>query len=84
MIEKKYLQEENKKLRRLQLMTDLTVQLLYQTADLTLEEGISYIQNARIFALSMFPDKGDVFDLIYKPRMLRVLNERGVLKVSRN
>ncbi|MEJ2636341.1 MAG: hypothetical protein P8184_13755 [Calditrichia bacterium] len=84
MIERKYIQEENKKLRRLQLMIDLTVQLLYQTADLTLEEGISYIQNARIFALSMFPDKGDVFDLIYKPRMLRVLNERGVLKVSRN
>ncbi len=76
--------EENKKLRRLQLMIDLTIQILYQTENLSLFEGLRYIQHAKDFALLLFPDKADTFDMIYKPRLVRVLKERGLIKFSMN
>jgi len=73
-------QEENRRLRRLRLMVDFTMQLLYQDQDLTLTRGLMHIRAARDFAESLFPGKGKVFDLVYKPRLLRVLQERGLLK----
>jgi hypothetical protein len=81
---KKLIEEENKRLRRLQLMVDLTGQLLSQTTNLTLTEGLQFIQNARKCALLLFPNKGETFDLIYRPRLLRVLEERGILDISQN
>lgn len=84
MISKKLLEEENKRLRRLQLMVELTLQLLSQSDRLTLTEGLDYIKNARNFALTLFPNKGETFDLIYKPRFIRVLKERGILEISQN
>ncbi|OGB66168.1 MAG: hypothetical protein A2Y94_01730 [Caldithrix sp. RBG_13_44_9] len=76
--------EETKNLRRLQLMVDLTIQILYQTADLSLLEGLRHIQNAKNFALALFPTKAETFDLLYKPRLLRVLKERGIIDFSLN
>ncbi len=81
---KHLLAEENRKLRRLQLMVDLTIQLLSQSDNLSLSESLQYIQNAKKFALLLFPDKGETFDLIYKPRFVRVLKERGILKIPLN
>jgi hypothetical protein len=78
------LHEENKKLRRLQLMIDLTIQTLYQSEQITLGEGLQYIRGARNYALHLFPEKGEAFDLIYKPRLIRALKERGVFSQSRN
>ena len=78
------LQEENKKLRRLQLMIDLTIQLLYQSQELNFKQAMQHVQNARNFALSLFPDKGGTFDLIYRPRLIRVIKEKGILGFSRN
>jgi hypothetical protein len=73
------LKEENRKLRNLRLLIDLTIQLLYQKQDLTLTEGLNYLKTAKKYAVSLFPDKGEVFDLIYRPRLLRVISERGLL-----
>jgi len=84
MEQSKLIEEENKKVRRLQLMVDLTIQLLYQTKDLTLPEALEYIRNARTFSLTLFPEKGEVFDLIYTPRFWRILRERGIVEVSQN
>ena len=84
MISKRLLEEENRRLRQLQLMVELTLQLISQTDRLTLTEGLDYIQNARNFALALFPNKGETFDLIYIPRFIRVLKERGILKISQN
>lgn len=81
---KKDIEIENKKLRYLRLMIDLTTQVLYQTHDLTLTEGLRYIDNARKFAEELFPSKGKTFDLIYRPRLMRVLQERGILEFSHN
>ncbi len=72
------LKEENRKIRKLQVMVHFTTQLLYQKSELTLLEGLWHIQNLRKFALNLFPEKGEVFDLIYRSRLIRVLAERGL------
>lgn len=78
------IEQENRKIRYLQLMVDLTIQLLSQTNGLTHSEGLQYIDNARKFAVDLFPSKASTFDLIYQPRLMRVLQERGILKISLN
>lgn len=83
-MDEKLLEEENKRLRRLQLMVNLTIQLLAQTDDLTLPRALDYMNTAKEYALSLFPDKAREFDLIYKPRFIRILIERGLLKVNSN
>lgn len=69
-------QEELRKIRRLQLMVDMVLSVLYQDPDLTLAEASEIITNCKNAALAMFPDKEFAFDLIYKPRFQRVLVER--------
>jgi len=76
--------EENRKIRQLRLMVDFTIQILYQEKDLTFTRGIMYIRQARDFAETLFPEKAHVFDLIYKPRMMRVLAERGLIPGDTN
>ena len=76
--------QENKKLRRLQLMVDLTIQILYQSEGLTLHQGLEYINQVRKYAIGLFPRKGKTFDLIYRPRLLRVLQERGIIGFTSN
>lgn len=69
-------QEELRKIRRLQLMVDMVLSVLYQYPDLTLAGASEIIANCKNVALAMFPDKEFAFDLIYKPRFQRVLVER--------
>ena len=69
-------EEERRKIRRLQLMIDMVLSVLRQDPNLTFEEASEMVANCRNAALSMFPDKELAFDLIYKPRLQRVLVER--------
>lgn len=73
-------QEELRKARRLQLMVDMLLSVLRQDADLTLAEATALVANCKAAALAMFPDKELAFDLIYRPRLERVLNERFRMK----
>jgi len=50
--------------------------VISQDPDLTLEEAAEMAANARRAALSMFPDKELAYDLIYRPRLQRLMNER--------
>jgi hypothetical protein len=68
--------EERKKLRRLQMMVNMVHSTLSQDPDLTLREAFSMISNCKSAALAMFPGKELAFDLIYKPRLQRVIDER--------
>ncbi len=52
-------------------------------ADLTLREAITVVNDAKKAALALFPDKGDAFDLIYRPRFMRVIRERFVIPGGR-
>ncbi|HWG48256.1 MAG TPA: hypothetical protein VN669_01105 [Candidatus Acidoferrales bacterium] len=67
---------ERRNLRRLQLMMDMVLSVLSQDPDLTRAEALEMIANCKNAALAMFPDKELAFDLIYRPRLQRVINER--------
>ena len=69
-------QEELRKIRRLQLMIDMVFSVLCQDPNLTLHEASEMVANCKSAALAMFPDKELAFDLIYRPRLQRVLIER--------
>jgi len=71
----KEIQEENRRIRRLRLMVDFSLQYL-TTQRLTHDEAIRIIEGVRRFALNLFPGKEESFDIIYAPRFRRLLNER--------
>jgi hypothetical protein len=73
--DKEALLAEDKKLRQLRRLVDLTAALLLQS-DLTLEGAYRLVAACRTKALELFPDKGDTYDLIYGPRFRRILTER--------
>jgi hypothetical protein len=68
--------EEARRLRRLQLMMSMVMSVIGQDPDLTIEEASDMAANARRAALMMFPDKELAYDLIYRPRLQRLINER--------
>jgi hypothetical protein len=68
--------EELRKIRRLQLMMQLVMNVISQDANLTVEEASQMIADARRAALAMFPDKELAFDLLYRPRFQRLMNQR--------
>ena len=67
--------EEDKNLRRLKWIVDLTQAILMQS-DLTLHESLALMNNTRKAVLSLFPDKEFAYDLIYTSRFRRILDER--------
>jgi hypothetical protein len=69
-------QEELRKIRRLQWMVEMVYSVLCQDPDLTLTQASEMIANCKNAAIAMFPDKELAFELIYRPRLQRVLKER--------
>ncbi|ABF43723.1 hypothetical protein Acid345_4724 [Candidatus Koribacter versatilis Ellin345] len=70
------LEDERKKLRRLQIMIDMVMSVIAQDPNLSIEEASQMANDAKRAALAMFPDKELAFDLIYKPRLQRLMRER--------
>lgn len=70
------LAEEKRKLRRLQLMMQVVMSVIGQDQTLTIEEAAQLIADTRTAALSMFPDKEDAYDMLYRPRLQRLMRER--------
>ena len=68
--------EESRQLRRLQVMIGMVMSVIGQDPDLTLEEAAEMAANARRAALAMFPGKELTYDIIYRPRLQRLINER--------
>lgn len=69
-------EEENRKIRRLQMMMNMVMSVLCQDEDLTVEQASELVANSKKAALAMFPDKELAYDLIYRPRLQRLMNER--------
>ncbi|MFZ0659750.1 MAG: hypothetical protein WBE78_05220 [Candidatus Binataceae bacterium] len=70
------LELEDKMLRRLRFLVDLTFATLAQDQDLTLEQAWQHVIALKGAAVAMFPGKEETFDLIYLPRFSRLLAER--------
>ncbi len=68
--------DEARKIRRLQVMMSMVMSVIGQDPNLTLEEASELAAGARRAALAMFPGKQLAFDILYKPRLQRLMNER--------
>ncbi len=70
------LAEEQKLIRRLQVMMNMVMQVIAQDASLTVDDAAQMIADSRKAALAMFPGKELAYDLIWKPRFQRLMRER--------
>lgn len=69
-------EEERRKLRRLQIMMNMVMSVISQDPDMTVEEAAEMVANTKRAALGMFPDKEFAYDILYKPRLQRLIAER--------
>jgi hypothetical protein len=70
------LHEERLKLRRLQMMMNMIMSVIGQDPDISVERAAEMVADSRRAALNMFPDKELAFDLLWKPRLQRLMTER--------
>jgi hypothetical protein len=70
------LEDEARRIRRLQIMMSMVTSVISQDPSLTVEEASELAAGAKRAALAMFPDKELAYDLLYKPRLQRVMRER--------
>ena len=70
------LEEERRKLRKLQIMMSMVMSVISQDAGMSVEEASELAANAKRAALAMFPDKEFAYDILYKPRLQRLMAER--------
>jgi len=68
--------DEGQRLRRLQLMMNLVMQVIAQDPKLTFDEASQMVADSRTAALAMFPGKELAYDLLYRPRFQRLMRER--------
>jgi hypothetical protein len=69
-------EDERHRLRRLQILMSMVMSAISQDPAMTVEEAAEMVANTRRAALALFPGKGLAFDLIYKPRLERLMRER--------
>jgi hypothetical protein len=67
--------EENRKIRFLRFLVDFTL-LSIQQDTLSREQALQRMEDTRQVACRLFPEKEETFDLIYRPRFLRIIEER--------
>ncbi len=69
------IREESLRIRRLQLMTSLVTNVISQ-GNLPIEEASELIASTKRAAMNLFPEKELAYDLIYRPRLQRLLREK--------
>lgn len=68
--------QEAQKIRRLQIMMSMVMSVISQDPNMTIEEASELAAGAKRAALAMFPDKELAYDILYKPRLQRLMQER--------
>ena len=66
--------EEQQKLNKLRFVVDFTASML-QSGQLSTLEKMQLTRATRAFVLKLFPGKEEAYNLIYKPRFDRIINE---------
>jgi len=74
-VEKREVAEENRRIRYLRFLVDFSI-LSIQQDDLSLEEAQKLVEDVKKGACNLFPGKEETFELIYRPRFNRVIEER--------
>ena len=67
---------EDKLIRRLRFLVNLTFATIAQDDSLTLEQAWEHVLALKGAAVAMFPGKEATFHLLYMPRFSRLLAER--------
>ena len=73
---KALIEMEDKMIRRLRFLVNLTFATIAQDDSLTLEQAWEHVNALKGSAVAMFPGKEATFDLLYMPRFSRLLAER--------
>ncbi|MFC2173529.1 hypothetical protein ACFLU6_12985 [Acidobacteriota bacterium] len=68
--------EEKKKLAWLKAVVDMVARVLAQQSDLTPEDALELTHAAKKAVLKQFPEKEELYDMIYTSRFSRILTER--------
>ncbi|MBW2135514.1 MAG: hypothetical protein JRG72_09880 [Deltaproteobacteria bacterium] len=68
------IREENRKLAYLRFLVDQALRLI-RSGEVNQEQAARMVANIRAQALTLFPGKEAVFDLIYQPRFQRAITE---------
>ena len=68
--------DEQKRLRRLRIIVDLAASVLSQEPELTPERGFVMIARVESAIEALFPGSHAQFDLLVRPRLVRILDER--------
>jgi hypothetical protein len=71
----KEIKEENQRVRFLRYLVDFSI-LAIQEGDLSFEEAMKVVDDAKQAACGLFPGKEDAFELIYRPRFYRVICQK--------
>lgn len=70
------IREEAKRARRLQFLVSLVMSVISQSCGMPVEEASELVAGTKRAALALFPDKELAYDIIYKPRLQRLLQEK--------
>ncbi len=67
--------EENRNVRRLRNMVDFSMEYI-RTQQVTHDQALFAVEAVKKFALRLFPDKEEAFNIIYAPKFRRLLNAK--------
>jgi hypothetical protein len=67
--------EEERRLRQLRFVVDFAMEYI-KNQNINHDEAIRIVEGVKKYALKLFPDKEEAFDIIYLPRFKRLLNEK--------
>ncbi len=74
LIDLQALQEEQKRLRRLRVLVDFTAGVIVQSR-INRVEAERMVEATRRKVLQLFPGKDETYDIIYRRRFERLINE---------
>lgn len=74
-MKEKAIKEENRKIRFLRFLVDFSI-LSIQQDEIPLEEALRIAEDVKRATCNLFPGKEETFELIYRPRFNRVIQER--------
>lgn len=70
------LAEEERRLKIVRFLVDLTLARLQQDEELSHLDGLALVERTRDVILALFPNKERAYELLYRPRFERVLRAR--------
>lgn len=66
--------DESRRIRHLRIVVNLSLSLIAQ-GGMPYEEAQEMVASAKRLAEDLFPGKGQVFDLLYRPQFRRLIND---------